>query len=107
MALPGVARRWVRKAEMPCGSAEAGRVTGTMEGALSRSSIFSYRGDGSSCEETVGRFWSLGETDLTGSREAREAAAGGRSRIRRAGAGRRQEASEVGTRIVKAHPAPT
>lgn len=48
LILSGVARRRVRKAEMPGVSAEAGREAGTIEGILNRSSIFSSRGDGSS-----------------------------------------------------------
>jgi len=48
VTLSGAERRRVREAETPLGSAEAGSEFDTTEGALSRSSIFSPRGDGSS-----------------------------------------------------------
>jgi hypothetical protein len=82
VALSDAARCWVRMAERPCELAVARRVADAMEGVLSRSSIFSWRAnrletDGSSDEETVGRFWSRGQWDSAGSRVACGAAAGG------------------------------
>jgi len=107
MALSGAARRRVCTAERLCGSAKAGREVDTMEGASSRSSIFSLEEMAPLSEGTVERFWSLGETDFVCSREAHGAEAGGRKKEPTAGAEGRHEASEVGTDLVKALPAPT
>jgi len=64
LILSGAERRRVCSAEMPCGSAEAGRGFDTTEGASSRSSIFSrQRRWLLNSEGTVERFWSFGETD--------------------------------------------
>jgi hypothetical protein len=94
-------------AERPCGSAKAGRGVDTIEGVSSRSSIFSLEEMAPLSEGTVERFWSLGETDLVSSREARGAEAGSRNMEPTAGAEGRHEAPEVGTDLAKALPAPT
>jgi len=78
MALSGAARRRVCTAERPRGSAKAGRGVDTIEGASSRSSIFSLEEMAPLSEGTVERFWSPGETDLMRSRAAQGAEAGGR-----------------------------
>jgi len=79
LILSGAARRRVRMAETPCGSAEAGRGFGTMEGASSRSSIFSRQRRW--LLKARGRWNDSGlsvKTDLVRSRAAHGAAAGGR-----------------------------
>jgi hypothetical protein len=85
----GVARRRVYVAERLRVSAEAGRISDTMEGVSSRSSIFSLRGDGSS--NARGRWNDSGlsvEPNLVRSRVEHGGGAGGRNRSRQAGAGR-------------------
>jgi hypothetical protein len=66
-------------AETPEESAEAGRESDTMEGALGRSSIFSRKGRWTPPREgTVGRSWSFGKVRPCASRErtGRELAVG-------------------------------
>jgi len=90
----GVGSEWLKR---HVDSAQACRGADTIEGAPSRSSIFSHRGDGSSERGDGGTILALAVKLTPHAREACGAPAGGRIRSRRTGAAERQGASEVGS----------